>query len=148
MNETEIFAQIEKAFSNTPSPGVEFDDISATKQDEGIVEYFRGTTWRGHRVRDLRYHSAALSFFTPKAFRYWLAAFMLAELEDPDTADVIRESIAFNLTYPNTTEATLSEFAQDELKAIAAFLDECDRRYSDEMFRNAATAVRARIIET
>ena len=70
----ELRAQIESAFADTPSPGHKFDDISATQQDEDIVEYFRGTSWRGHRVKDLRYHHAALSFFTANAFRYWLPA--------------------------------------------------------------------------
>ena len=64
----EVRRKIELAVATTPSPGDQFDDISATKQDEGIVDYFRGTTWQGHRVQDLRYHEAALSFLRMRLF--------------------------------------------------------------------------------
>ena len=80
---------------------------AATKQDEGIVDYFRGTTWHGHAVADLRYHSVALVFFTDAAFRYWLPAFMLAALGDAETADVIPESIELRIA-----AGTSSRFAQ------------------------------------
>ena len=146
-----IVAQIEAAFADTPSPGTDYDDISATKyDDEGIVDYFRGTTWRGHRVRDLRCHEAALSFFTDKAFRYWLPAFRLAELENPTEADVIAEGIAFHLTEASGADARLREFGQNELEAIASFCDECAKRYEGRYhditdFQDAARAVRARI---
>ncbi len=149
MPKEEVAAQIEAAFADTPSPGTEYDDISATKyDDEGIVDYFRGTTWRGHRVQDLRHHEAAMSFFTDKAFRYWLPAFMLAELESPEEADIIAGGIVFHLTEASGATSRLGEFAQDELEAIAAFLDECAERYHDIDYidyRDAERAVRARI---
>jgi len=37
---------VESAFADTPAPGNNFDDISATMDDEGIVDFFRGTTFR------------------------------------------------------------------------------------------------------
>ena len=142
-------AQIEGAFADTPPPGDAFDDISATQWDEGIVDYFRGKTWHGHRVQDLRRHAAALSFFTHKAYRYWLPAFMLAELEHPVEADIIGESIAFDFTKSESAVARLGQFAPDELKAIAAFFDECAARSADGIYdvkyRKAAGAVRARL---
>jgi hypothetical protein len=101
--------------------------------------------WRGHHVQDLRYHEAAMSLFTDKAFRYWLPAFMLAELESPEEADIIAEGIAFHLTKASNATARLAEFAQDELEAIATFLDECAKRYHDIDYRDAERAVRARI---
>jgi hypothetical protein len=152
MPEKEVVARIEAAFADTPSPGTGYDDISATKyDDEGIVDYFRGTTWRGHKVQDLRKHAAALSLFTDRAFRYWLPAFMLAELENPEAADIIGEHIASDLTGSDTADARLDQFAHDELQAIAAFLDECACRYADGIYdvhyRKAARAVRARLRE-
>jgi hypothetical protein len=145
MPEEEVAAQIEAAFADTPAPGGEFDDISASMDDEGIVDYFRGTTWRGHRVQDLRYHEVALSLFTDKAFRYWLPAFMLAELSHPVEADVIAQGIAFHLTDSQFADARLRQFAQDELGAIAAFLNECAQRYNGTDYQEAERAVRARI---
>jgi len=146
MPKDDVIAQIEAAFADTPAPSDGYDDISATKyNDEGIVDYFRGTTWRGHGVQDLRNHDCALSYFTDKAFRYWLPAFMIAELENPRVADVIAGGIAFHLTRSDGADARLRQFAQDELEAIAAFLNECARRYDGVRFRDAERAVRARI---
>jgi hypothetical protein len=150
MANPEVRERIEAAFADTPAPGEAFEDISATEWDEGIVEYFRGTTWRGHHVQDLRCHYAALSFFTPKAFRYWLPAFMLAELDHPEEADVISECIASNFTRSEGDDEKLREFTRDELEAIATFFDECARRYCngvhDRKFRKAESAVRARLV--
>jgi hypothetical protein len=149
MRNDQLADKIEAAFANTPHPGSDFGDISSTQWDEGIVDYFRGTTWRCHNVRDLRYHSCALSFFTDKAFRYWLPAFMLAELEDPEEADVIAEGIAFHLTDAETAKDCLQQFTKDELEAIAAFFDDCAQRYNDGVydveFRKAADSVRAQL---
>jgi len=129
-----------------PSPREERTggEISATKWEEGVVDYFRGKTWRGNRAQDLRHHVAALSFFTDKAFRYWLPAFMLAELENPDEPDIIAEHIAFELAAHSG--ARLQKFAQDELEAIVSFLSECAGRYRDETrYRDAERTVRARL---
>lgn len=150
MPEEEVAAQIEAAFADTPPPGNDFDDISATKYgEEGIVDYFRGTTWRGHHVLDLRKHECALAYFTDKAFRYWLPAFMLADLESPEEADIIAEGIAFHLTESDVAEARCHHFSTVELEAIAAFFGECARTCGSEMgeklFRQAEKAIRERV---
>jgi hypothetical protein len=147
MPKEEVRRQIEAAFADTPAPGREFEDISASMDDEGIVAYFRGRTWRGHRVKDLREHEVALSLFTDKAFRYWLPAFMLGELEDPETADVIAEGIAFHFSEAEGRDSKLRQFAPDELEAIAAFFDECARGSAgstyEKTFREAERSARA-----
>ena len=151
MTEAELRPVIETAFADTPSPGNDFDDISATQWDEGIVDYFRGTSWRGHGVRDLRCQSAALSFFTDKAFRYWLPAFMLAHLEDAEQADIIAESIAGHLlpSEYGRPDQRLAQFTRQELEAVAAFMDHCSRTLNvipgHNAFERAATAIRARL---
>lgn len=153
MTQAELKAAIEAAFAGTPAPGENFEDISATQWDEGIVDYFKGTTWRGHGVRDLRHHAAALSFFTDKAFRYWLPAFMLAELDDPEgEADIIAEYIAssFLPSEYGRRDARLEQFSAAELEAIAAFLMHCAHSYSqpgisDPHFSEAADIVRGRL---
>lgn len=148
MTQAELKVAIESAFADTPAPGDSFEDISTTQWDEGIVEYFKGTTWRGHRVRDLRHHVVALSFFTDKAFRYWLPAFMLAELEDPEgEADVIAECIASSFRRSNTR---LEKFSAAELEGIAGFLTHCAQSYSHpalpDRFSEAAEVVRTRLV--
>jgi hypothetical protein len=133
----DLSGQIAEAFAATPATGTDFHDISATEQDEGIVEYFRGTTWRGHPVADLRRHCAAMSFFTGPAFRYWLPAFMLASLEDAKRAEVIPEYIASSMRRGER----LSLFTDGELGAIAAFLRHLAYAYGSEDFRETAERV-------
>ena len=127
---TRLIRQIESAFEQTPSPGATDEEISKTPADEGVADYFRGRSWRYHTVKTLRWHSCALVYFTAKAFRYYLPAFMLAELKDPEVADNIRESIAFRL-YQDDGKQILEAFPEGELLATAAFLEECVFRYDD-----------------
>ena len=127
------------AFARTPAPGGRFEDISATPDDEDIVEYFRGTSRFGHDVAMLRFHSVALSFFTDAAYRYWLPSFMLAVLDHPGEADVIPEFIVSSLM----RRGPLS-LPQEELEAIAAFLEACaDLEIGNELdCRDTARMVR------
>lgn len=134
--------KIEHAFDATPYPGDEFEDISATHVDEGIVGYFRSTSWRSHQVSSLRYHSAALSFFTDKAFRYWLPAFMLAELENPEEADIIAEHIAHDFSDAHNGRERLLVFSLIELRAISAFLRHCENLYDMPGLHTFGTAVK------
>ncbi len=122
----ELRAQIIEASAHTPSPGLEHHEISMTEYDEGIVEYFRGTSWKGHSARNLRDQEAALRFFTDPAFRYWCPAFMLAELEDPETADVISGGLASGL---RCRPMLLKSWSQEEILAAHAFLECCVSRY-------------------
>lgn len=132
VQEQHLRDQIEVAFRDTPNPGTQFEDISATKWDEGIAEYFRGTTWRDHRPTELRHHSAALSFFTDKAYRYWLPAFMLAEIENPAEADIIAEGIASEFQDQVSKSAKVRQFSKQELVAIAQFFSHCAELYDNE----------------
>jgi len=127
---TRLCKQIESAFEHTPSPGITDEEISRTPADEGVADYFRGRSWRYHTVRTLRWHSSAIIYFTDKAFRYYVPAFMLAELQDHEVADVIWESIVFRL-YQDDAGQMLESFSDAELLATAAFLEECAFRYND-----------------
>ena len=115
---------ITEAFRDTPRPTGKLTD---TYDDEGVEAYFAGRPWSGHDVATLRRHAAAMSLFTTEAFRYYLPAFMLAELSDPETADIIGESIVHHLGPPadyweEIHRARLSLFTNGERNAILAFL--------------------------
>ena len=141
----DVRVRITDAFAKTPYPGDE--NISApTYDDEGTHAYFRGRTWSGHTATILRHHSSSLSFFTADAFRYFLPAYMLAELDDPEEADVIAEYIAYDFTRTPLNEKRLGKFTEQELVAIKAFFDECARRYGhspgyQQLFADASNTV-------
>lgn len=136
MNKQELNKLIRNAFRNTPYPK---SKLTNTYDDEGVADFFSGKSWTGHSVSDLRFYAVAISFFEPEAFRYFLPAFMLAELEDPEEADIIGESIVFSFGEPadywvEMYEARISLFTRNEKEAILEFLkfmgqDDCLSEY-------------------
>jgi hypothetical protein len=92
-----IIAQIEAAFATTAYPGDaflqgSFDGCEPTEE----AGAFRGkSNWRSIAPDFLDGHSAALSFFSEGAFRYFLPAYLVADLRDQlRTADPV-----FHLTH-------------------------------------------------
>jgi len=133
----QLVDDIKEAFGKTPYPGSNCNQISVSYDDEGIYEYFVGSDQFDHHVSDLRYHSCALSFFTNEAFRYWLPAFMIAELTEPDEADIIGESIAYQLSSAIGGSSRLGVFDHTELLAIRAFLNWCKGDHENSPFDEA-----------
>jgi len=137
-NSAAVREQIIDAWQAAVPPGE--DRICApTYDDEGVGAYFRGRTWDGHEVASLRYHSVGLSFFTAEAFAYYLAAYMLAVIDDASTADVIYDGILFHLspiqlgkTWADTYLARLAQLSPAQRHAIVAYLDWCDAGRADE----------------
>ena len=132
VNTREVEAIIREAFRNTPPPTGELTDTQY--DDEGTSEYFLGRSWDGHDAPTLRMHEVAMSFFTPEAFRYYLPAYMLAELRDPENADILGEFVVYQFGEPEpdwkeTYEKRLTLFTQDEKDAVLAFLRYMQERY-------------------
>ena len=83
------------ADATPPAPGA----ISRpTCDDEGVAEYFTGKTWDGHLAQKLRYFDFAPNIFTEEAFAYYLAAYLIADLEDPQASDTNVERVLFWLS--------------------------------------------------
>ncbi len=79
-----LVESIEKAWTGVPYPGDQNIFTPESYDDEGITEYFSGTTWKGHTISGLRSRCSAINtFFTPKAYHYWLPAYLIAAVEDP-----------------------------------------------------------------
>jgi len=115
MNAHEVELVIRVAFGKNPPPT---GPLTNTYDDEGATEYFAGQSWDGHDTAALRMHEAAMCFFTPEAFRYYLPAYMLAELCDPENADVLGEYVVYQFGEPSvsreqTFEERLALFTQE-----------------------------------
>ena len=79
-----LVEKISNAWSNVPYPGDQNIFTPDSYDDEGITDYFSGTTWKGHKVDRLRGSCSALNvFFTPRAYHYWLPAYLIATVDDP-----------------------------------------------------------------
>jgi hypothetical protein len=121
---TELIKKIETAFKNTPKPtGESCHKSSATN-------YFSGKSWKDLSTTELRQHSDALYDFEPEAFRYYLPAFLLADINDPIEADIIGESIVSIFT-PRADERLIDKeyknkrialFSKQEMDAVVAFI--------------------------
>ena len=80
---------IKAAFADTEYPGD--DHIAGCSRSltpigcgdcDPIAAHFKGTTWQEHNLQTLAGYDDAVALFHPEARRYYLPAFMLAELEN------------------------------------------------------------------
>jgi len=127
-----VIRQIEDAWADAPYPGDENIFTPDSYDDEDIGNYFHGTTWRGHDPVALRAHGSAFTFFTPAAFHYWLPAFMLAAIENPDAADVILDQIPRSVSNQYASKRW-PLFTEPQRNAVAAYL-----RFQIEAFGDGA----------
>lgn len=77
----DLVSKVRAAFESVPYPGD--DDLCGSDQGDEAAEYaleFRGADWRTLDPAFLSRNSAALSFLTPAAFRYFLPAYLVADL--------------------------------------------------------------------
>ncbi|WP_028103487.1 DUF6714 family protein [Pseudoduganella violaceinigra] len=115
INQEELIARIRLAWADATPPAAH--NISGpTHDDEGVSAYFAGKSWEGHSARALRGLEFATSVFTDEAFAYYLPAYLIAAIEDPDTLDVV-------------VDGTLSALARKEHgRAVIARLDAQQRQ--------------------
>ena len=76
-----LIVAIEEAFAGVAAPAA--DRIVDSRMGDEPAEYgmeFRGTDWRRLHPEFLSYHYASLSFFTDRAFHYYLPAHLIADL--------------------------------------------------------------------
>ncbi|MFA5139120.1 MAG: DUF6714 family protein [Elusimicrobiota bacterium] len=124
-----IVSKVRSSFESTGYPGDE--DLCGSDQGDEAAEYaleFKGTDWRTLHPAFLSRNSAALSFLTPGAFRYFLPAFLIADLYgESGSADPV-----FHLTHalmdPNDdlhvwTRERLSAIQGSERAAVVAYLE-------------------------
>lgn len=139
----DVREQILAAFAETPRPHPKRIAVD-TYDDEGTTDYFRGKPWQGHPAKTLRFYESSLIYFSPEAFRYFLPAFMLAEIDSPDEVDVAAEIIASNFSKGRLTGDRNPQFTASELQAIYSFFELCRERYGDgykDRFKKASELV-------
>ena len=131
----ELVATIRAAWvdATPPTPGT----ISRpTYDDEGIGAYFTGKTWDGHSAQQLRRLDFAPNIFTEEAFAYYLAAYLIADLEDPVTSDTNAERVLFWLAREssrpseNVGPGVISRLSKAQRSALRAFIEFIQERES------------------
>jgi hypothetical protein len=117
-----IIGAIDRAFAGTPYPG----DHGLRGSDVGDEPYqvelgFRGVDWRRASPMLLNVHDAALAFLSHAGFRYFLPAFLIADLHS-----LLRSSdplfyLTHGLDRPDAAER-FDGFTSEERAAVAAYL--------------------------
>jgi hypothetical protein len=142
---------IEDAFADVPYPGDANITNCSYKQTLGfacfecveIAEYFQGTIWRGHSVKDLRLNESALNFFTAEALHYYLPAFILAELEDPEAADVIYDRLISIFTPARTLPdgEIARRLSPRQREVMVEYFQDCLEKYGEYSDGDIARAI-------
>ena len=88
--------------------------------------FFSGRKWNECLPRDLRPFGESLSFFTPRAFAYYLPAFMLAHIDDPKASDRIGQAVCIHLLSEDSTSLSgkLAALTSEQLQALCQFVKE------------------------
>lgn len=108
----QLVTAIEAAWAGSRYPGDANIFTPHSYDDEGITEYFRGTTWQDHSAVQLRRMSSAISsFFAPEAFHYWLPAFLIAAIREPEELSQGVDALLFALS-PDDPQARRGELAE------------------------------------
>lgn len=120
--------QIEAAFASTPYPAEIAPSVDYESCDVALL--FDGMRWPWLTPEYLDIEPAALSFFSPEAFRYFLPAYLLCVAG----TGLINANPVFHLVHGLTPESrdrrvrTLGRFvsfSHEEREAIVAFLQAC-----------------------
>ena len=95
----ELHQRIIKAWSRNRIPGEKH--LFSNERDLEDYPQLIGLAWQDIPIELLRYHHHAVFYFKPKAYRYYLPAFMDAcLLKYPDAGDIMTSLIEC-LTYPS-----------------------------------------------
>lgn len=125
--------EMKNAWADVPYPGDDQLISHNCLECEEIQSYFRGRgPWDNFPVQGLRYHSAALSLFSPKAYQYFLPAFMLADYRDSETSDIIGECIVYDFGLSASDEwlaPRLALFTDSQKYVIWVFCQYVDGGY-------------------
>lgn len=148
----ELAELIRHAFAATPAPAPA--DMTGSAQGTEPFEYaveFRGRDWRGLSAAFLGRHSAALSFFSPAAFRYFIPAYLIHHLAgaqwNADPVFALTHGLAADdkrggeedFDWEAIARRKFAAFLPHERAAIAAFLAHCDAHdpFEDPRIREA-----------
>ena len=117
-----------------------------TYDDEGVSAYFSGKTWEGHSARQLRILDFAPCIFTADAFAYYLPAYLIADIEEPEVSDDNVQRVLYWLAEEDAAGESsgrgrnvirrLNAAQKSALRAFLAFVQEREHGfYDDECMR-------------
>ncbi len=116
---TELETQIRAAF-NEASPPADNELLHPDCRDDvDVLEFYGGVRWQDMTGKNVIYSYAAPTGFSALAFRYYLPAFLLWTLKNPDGLEYASESILISLD-PGTERELLHEFRKSKFALFNA----------------------------
>jgi len=135
----------EKIYKNFP-----IDNNNFTKEmlydsvaSEGEVKFYYKKTWKDVLDNKKNIYGSDISFLTPKAIAYYLPAFMLYCIEDPDNADNLMDGmLSFLLNLCNDSELYswsekrrqdfLNYLSKDQKDIIELYIEYMFQKYPED----------------
>lgn len=160
-----LVTDIRKAFSNRAMP--DRDNITRCSYDKKyggaydgpclecsrMAEFFGSKQWFDISVRELRREGDAASLFTREAYCYFLPAYLIAALTDPDEADVLVDGLEFQFGrkpeddwgYFHWLSEILALLTHDELKVCQRYFKRAQGDDFDNCRARAITNIRCEL---
>ncbi len=131
----QVARQIEEAFADTPYPGDgNICHYAPFGDDENVRRDFTGKSWKVIYPEFVIVNREVLRYLEPKAFHFYLPAYLLTVILYPDQADLLRQRIVEELYLPDYMDSVLTVndqefirkaklFTQYEIETIISFLN-------------------------
>lgn len=95
-------SEIEKAFADTKYPG---DNNllyqEGYRDDSDILSFYGHTDWKKVPDKVLEYENAALCFFSPEAYQFYIPRFLIYVLENYDSEEIVVDNTLYSLIPEN-----------------------------------------------
>lgn len=113
--------------------------IQQTHSVEHLHEILGGRSWNSLTPTQYRYCSDGFCLLTVVGLHYYLPGFMIAELDDPEEADVVAECLTFSLggdlKFDIQRMASLGELVTlDQIEAVALWIGYYVNAYGKSKF--------------
>ena len=138
MTKRDVVNLIKRAFAQTPRPAPENVMLMGsgalgdwpTGDAWYVMRSFAGKRWQDLTAEELRTGHAALSMMTPEGLRYYLPAYLMLVLNDPEEADVETDKTRWAISPPpfghgplEAFETRISLLSLPERIAVAYFFE-------------------------
>jgi len=149
MKREAVISLIEDAFADAPHPG----DVllhPSCHDDMDIQSFYGMRDWRQVDPSVIGRENAALSFFSPAAFRYFLPAFMIWTLNNYESSGSITVDNTIYSLDPRSKDPELQRFVTSQYsllshrqrQAVIAFLEYMSTKSDGCYAQAAASALR------
>ncbi len=110
-------ADIRLAFDDRSPPTDEQLLHPDCRDDVDIQQFYGGVAWQDMDDAMIVYNYAAPGAFSPKAYRYYLPAYLIWALRNPDNIEYVSEAFLISLD-PGTELEMLHEFRKSKFELL------------------------------